>query len=169
MAIVESWEYTPLDSYDDPDDYRPNSELALVIDPAQTADRFVKGLTVFKERIAPGDRIPLHQHTLEEVFFLDEGHLEVTLGEERREISPGAIVFIPSKVPHGFKNAGETVARIHAVFPSRKVDIRYLERNPVPGTEGDDPGPPLEYDVREVLEGDPEQAIHVVSEEAFES
>jgi quercetin dioxygenase-like cupin family protein len=168
MSIVENWEYTPLDSFDDPDDYRPDSELALVIDPAQPNSRFVGGLTVFKERIAPGDRIPLHQHTLEEVFFLDEGHLEVTLGEERRKISPGAVVFIPSRVPHGFSNVGETVARIHAVFPRSKVDIRYLERNPAPGTEGADPGPPIEYDVREVLEGDPEKAIRVLSKEAFQ-
>lgn len=169
MAIVESWDYTPLDEFDDPDDYRPNSELALVIDPAEPTGQFVEELTVFKERIAPGDRVPLHQHTLAEVFFLDEGHLEVTLGEERREISRGAIVFVPSRVQHGFRNVGETVAHVHAVFPSRTVDIRYLERNPAPGTEGEDAGPPMELDVREVLEGNPEKGIRVISAEAFTS
>jgi hypothetical protein len=64
MAIVENWEYTPLAMEDDPDDYRPDSKLALIIDPAKSPEGFVQGLTVFDERIAPGDRIPLHQHTI---------------------------------------------------------------------------------------------------------
>lgn len=167
MAIVESWEYMPLASEDDPDDFRPNSELAVIIDPTQPSGSFVHGLTVFNERIAPGDQIPLHVHTVEEVFFVDEGHLEVTLGEEQREISPGAVVFIPSGVAHGFRNTGEAIARIHAVFPSRELTIRYLERNPAPGTEGNAPGPPLLYDVRELLEGNPGNAIRVLSDEEF--
>jgi quercetin dioxygenase-like cupin family protein len=167
MAIVESWEYMPLASLDDPDDYRPNSELAVIIDPGQPSGSFVHGLTVFNERIAPGDQIPLHVHTVEEVFFLDEGRLEVTLGEEQREISSGAVVFIPSGVAHSFKNTGGAVAHIHAVFPSGEITIRYLERNPAPGTEDNDPGPPLAYDVRELVEGNPGKAIRVLSDEDF--
>lgn len=31
--------------------------------------------TVFKERMAPGDRIPLRVHAIEEVLFLDEGRV----------------------------------------------------------------------------------------------
>lgn len=167
MAIVEHREYVPLASEEDPDDYRPDSQLAIVIDPGRTSRAFVEGLTVFYERIAPGDRIPLHEHTIEEVFFLDEGRLEVALGEERRTIEPGAVVFIPAGTVHGFRNTGEGIARIHAVFPSGQITIRYLERNPAPGTEDADPGPPLAYDVRELLEGDPERAVRPVGEDVF--
>jgi uncharacterized protein len=98
MAIVDSCDYMPLAMEDDPDDYRPDSKLALIIDPAQSLEGFVQGLTVFDERIAPGDRIPLHQHTIEEVVFVDEGHVEVRLGAEHRLITPRAIVFIPTGV-----------------------------------------------------------------------
>ncbi|MCI0352171.1 MAG: cupin domain-containing protein, partial [Acidobacteriales bacterium] len=126
MSIIENREYRRLAFEDDPDDYRPNSELALVIDPALPVGDFVMGLTVFCERIAPGDRIPLHEHTIEEVAFLDEGSIEVTLGRERRVAAPGAIVFIPSATAHGFRNVGESVAQIHAVFPAREISIRYL-------------------------------------------
>lgn len=167
MAIVEDREYMPLAYEADPDDYRPDSELAVVIDPTAEAGDFVDGLTVFYERIAPGDRIPLHQHTIEEVLFLDAGRIEVRLGEERRTIEPGAVVFIPAGRAHGFRNVGEGTARIHAVFPSGEITIRYLERNPAPGTEGDEPGPPLAYDVRRLLEGDPAGAVRPLPEEAF--
>lgn len=167
MAIIDSFEYMPLANEEDPDDYRPDSELAIVIDPRRDSHDVVRGLTVFKERIAPGDRIPLHVHTVDEVSFLDEGSVEATLGEKRRLIAPGAVVFIPAGVPHGFGNRGESVALIHAVFPTPEITIRYLERNPAPGTEDRPPGPPLEFDVRELLEGDPSRAVRVLGDEEF--
>lgn len=167
MAIIEDRTYVPLADEADPDDYRPDSELAIILDPARSTGDFVESMTVFSERIAPGDRIPLHEHTIDEVFFLDEGKIEAVLGEERRSVQPGAIVFIPAGTAHGFRNLGDDVARIHAVFPSPEITIRYLERNPAPGTEGDDPGPPLAFDVRELLEGDPERGVWPLSEEDF--
>lgn len=168
MAIIDSFEYVPLANEEDPDDYRPDSELAVVIDPGRDSGDFVRELTVFKERIAPGDRIPLHVHTVDEVFFIDEGSVEATLGQVRRPVAPGAVVFIPAGMQHGFDNRGEGVARIHAVFPTPEITIRYLERNPAPGTEGRPPGPPLAFDVRELLEGDPDQAVRVLGDEEFE-
>lgn len=72
MGIVERWEYKPLAMEEDPDDYRPDSKLAVIIDPSESDGGYVQELTVFKEKIAPGDRIPLHQHTIEEVLFVDK-------------------------------------------------------------------------------------------------
>ena len=167
MAVVENREYFPLAMEGDPDDYRPDSELAIVIDPSRGEGGHVEGLTVFFERIAPGDRVPLHQHTVDEVLFVDEGRIEARVGDERRAVEAGAVVFIRARSLHGFSNLGEGVARIHAVFPSREVDIRYAERNPAPGTEGDDPQPPVAFDCRELLEGDPEKAVRPVDPAAF--
>jgi len=167
MAIVDNWRYLALDMEEDPDDYRPNSELAFVIDPSVSTDGFVQGLTVFDEKIAPGDRIPLHKHTIEEVLFVDEGEVEVTVGKECRLVTPRTVIFIPASVPHGFKNTGETVARVHAVFPAREITIQYLERNPAPGTEGDDPGPPVALDVRELMEGNPANAVRMIDDADF--
>lgn len=167
MGIVQSWEYMPLTMEEDVDDYRPDSKLAVIIDPSESDGGYVQGLTVFKEKIAPGDRIPLHQHIVEEVLFVDKGEVEVRLGEQRRVVAPGAIVFIPAKTRHGFKNIGETVAQIHAVFPDHEVAIRYLERNPAPGTEGEEPQPPIAFNIRELIEGNPEKAVRLLSEKDF--
>lgn len=160
MGIVEQREYVPLDFEDDPDDYRPDSSLAIVIDPTRPDGGHVEQLTVFCEQIAAGDSIPLHKHLREpEVLFVDQGTIEATLGEETRTIGAGAIVFIPTGMLHGFRNCGEGIAEIHAVFPAREITIEYSERNPAPGTEGDQPGPPLAFDTRELLEGDPDKAV----------
>lgn len=169
MSIIEDREFVPLAHEDDPDDYRPDSELAVVLDPTDENGEFVSGLTVLCERIAPGDGIPLHQHTLEEVFFVDEGRIEATVGDDRDIVGPGVTVFIPARTPHGFRNVGDEVARVHAVFPDSDISIRYLERNPAPGTEGDPPGPPVSFDMRELVEGDPEQAVRPVDVSEFSS
>lgn len=159
MGIVETREYRSLAEFDDPDDYRPDSELAISIDPSDAGRDHTKNLTVFHERIAPGDRIPLHVHTVEEVFFVDEGTVEAFLGDQQKTVEAGAVVFIAAGLAHGFRNVGDGVARVHAVFPSEEISIEYLERNPAPGTEGDDPAPPVAIDVRELLEGNPEKAM----------
>jgi hypothetical protein len=37
---------------------------------------------------------------------------------------------------------------LRAVFPSHRIDIEYVERNPAPDTEGDAPRAPVVYDTR---------------------
>lgn len=36
---------------------------------------------------------------------------------------------------HGTTNTGPEVLQLHAVFPSRRVRMEMIERNPAPGTE----------------------------------
>jgi quercetin dioxygenase-like cupin family protein len=147
MAIIEHRSYVAL-ADDDPDDYRPNSSIALMVDPARSDGKFVNGLTVLFERVAPGDRVPLHAHIEEEVIFIDAGTAEVIVGEERRTVGPGAVVFVPSGTPHQARNVGPDPLLLHAVFPAEKVTVQYLDRNPAPGTEAAAPQPPLTIDLR---------------------
>jgi len=48
-------------------------------------------------------------------------------------------VFIAAGTVHGTSNTGHGTLHLHAVFPSRKVRMEMLERNPAPGTEGRPP------------------------------
>jgi mannose-6-phosphate isomerase-like protein (cupin superfamily) len=151
MAIIEHRSYVPL-ADDDPDDYRPNSSIALVLDPVRSDGEFVNGLTVLFERVAPGDRVPRHAHTIEEVVFIDAGTALVVLGDERRIVGPGAVVFVPTGTPHELRNVGRELLQLHAVFPAAAIPIQYLDRNPAPGTEKAEPQPPLELEPRQWVE-----------------
>jgi|GEM_PF-945934 len=162
MAIMERPRYVPLTDPNDPDDYRPHSEIALAVDPSRPDGRFVKNLAFLFEHVARGDRIPLHRHTIDEGIVIDEGTAEVRVGSEARLVGPGAVVFIPADTPHGSRNVGAGPLSLHGVFASDVIPIEYLERNPAPGTEGQPPRPPLAYDLRELLEGDPSKAIRPV-------
>ena len=130
----------------DPDDHRPESEWSLVVDPGSPAGR-VDDLAVILEHIAPGDRIPLHTHRVNEVIVV-HGNGTVRLGDDARRVANGAIVFIPAGTAHGVGNDGDNHLPIEAVFPTTRVWIHYLERNPAPGSESDEISPPLTYDLR---------------------
>lgn len=139
MGLHRELDFNTLDDGSDPDDWRPGSRLALVADPDAN-------VAVIAEQIGAGDAIPLHRHTIDEVVFYLSGDVEVRLGDEIHAVRAGDIVVIPAGVAHGQRNTGDSIAEIRAVFPSARLDIEYLERNPAPGTEGDPPQPAIVID-----------------------
>ena len=139
MGLHRELEFNPLDDGSDPDDWRPGSRLALIADPDAN-------LAVIAEKIGVGDWVPLHRHTIDEVVFYLAGEVEVRLGEETHAVRAGDIMVIPAGVAHAQRNTGDSVAEIRAVFPSARLDVEYLERNPAPGTESDPPQPPFVID-----------------------
>jgi quercetin dioxygenase-like cupin family protein len=48
----------------------------------------------------------------EEVGYVLEGTLELTLGGERFRLAEGDVFPLPSPIPHGYRNSGTGVARI---------------------------------------------------------
>ncbi len=144
MSIVEGYRLEPM--IGDPDDHRPGSVWALVVDPGGELGR-VDDLAVVSERIAPGDRIPLHVHRVSEVI-LPRGAGRFTLGPDVRSVDDVTVVFVPAGVPHGLHNDGDLPLALVAVFPTTRVWLRYLERNAAPGTEADQPQGGATYDLR---------------------
>ena len=147
MAILPN---PPLQGLDesDPDDYRPSSTwTGPLVDPV-SADPYVRDLSLILERIAPGDRIPLHRHSVDEAIVVESGEVEIRLGGQARVVTGHSVVFVPAGVDHGARNIGTEPASYLAFFATTAIDIEYLERNPAPGTEGDPPQPAVVYDAR---------------------
>jgi mannose-6-phosphate isomerase-like protein (cupin superfamily) len=53
---------------------------------------------------------PPHHHLHEEVVFLRDGQLEVTIMGEITRVGPGSVVYFASNQEHGFRNTGTTAA-----------------------------------------------------------
>jgi quercetin dioxygenase-like cupin family protein len=136
VSILDGYTMEPM--VGDPDDHRPNTRWSLTTDPGDDRGR-VDSLAIIREAIAVGDAIPLHTHDVDEAIAILDGEGVARLGDERRRVTTGAVVFIPAGTPHGTVNGGATALEILAVFPSTTVEIAMLERNPAPGTEGDAP------------------------------
>ncbi len=145
MSIIERPEFVPL--VGDPDDHRPNTSWAMVGDPVSVDAPYVRALLVVLEQIASGDRIPLHTHPHDEAIVIARGRAEVRLADRVRIVGENAVAMVPKGVAHSIR-AVDGAVRINAFFPTTRIGIAYLERNPAPGTEGQAPAPPYEIDVR---------------------
>ena len=55
-----------------------------------------------------GGQVPWHNQEQEEVYFIVSGNAEMCLGEERRALSTGQAVYIPSGVFHQLTNIGDS-------------------------------------------------------------
>ncbi len=61
------------------------------------------GLTIVDHRVPAGFAPPPHIHAgADEAFYILEGEFEGFCGDSRWRAGPGALVFLPRDVPHGF-------------------------------------------------------------------
>ena len=59
-----------------------------------------------------GGQVPWHNQESEEVYFVVEGTGEMCLGEERRTLTSGQMVYIPPGIFHQLTNIGDTPLRM---------------------------------------------------------
>ncbi len=75
----------------------------------ETHDRFEVACHI--TRLAPGVMShPPHKHTNEEVLFMHEGTVEITIAGNTTRLGPGSVAYIHSDEMHGTKNVGDTPA-----------------------------------------------------------
>lgn len=63
--------------------------------------------------LKPGETNNLHTHkNAEQVYFVLQGDGIAQVGDEKKEVSAGDSIFLPSDIPHGFFNTGKKTAII---------------------------------------------------------
>lgn len=90
--------------------------------------------------VEPGNHLPTHTDSSEELLLILEGEAEVTVGEERARAAAGDVALVPSMVPHSLHNVGEGKARVIGFF-SGNTTMATFERPLVP-LDGVPEGPP---------------------------
>jgi mannose-6-phosphate isomerase-like protein (cupin superfamily) len=73
---------------------------------------------------APGGEQQMHTHeTEEQVYIIVRGTGLMKAGEEAREVSAGALAFVPPGTPHAIRNTGDdTLTFVSAASPPMDVD-----------------------------------------------
>ncbi|WP_135821582.1 cupin domain-containing protein [Halostella litorea] len=97
-------------------------------------ERFSAGVV----RLEPGKGHERHTHPdSDEILYVISGTGEQELGDERREITAGELVFVPEGVEHGTENTGWEPLVLLAVYapPGPEAELRDL-----PGCEVVPPG-----------------------------
>jgi quercetin dioxygenase-like cupin family protein len=78
----------------------------------------------------PGARIPLHDHTFEESYFILSGEVEATLDGETHRVGPGGVVWTGVGCIHAFANVGSVPVQWLETFspqPPRENVFRFME------------------------------------------
>lgn len=71
--------------------------------------------TVYFE-LEPGKNLGRHTDSCEEILFILEGDVEVTVGDETAKAKAGSIALVPVMVPHDIKNIGDTRVKVLGFF-----------------------------------------------------
>lgn len=89
---------------------------------------------IFESTTEPGDGVPPHVHSREdEILEVLEGAYDVLLGENRFEVTAGAIAYFPRDVVHGFTNSGTTPAKYRVVVtPGSNFEDFFEELSSLP-------------------------------------
>lgn len=74
------------------------------------------------EALPQGSAIPVHSHDgYEEIIFIHEGDVVLTLGDREIEASAGATMFVPPGTWHGVRASGPGQATMLFIFPEPHI------------------------------------------------
>ncbi len=82
--------------------------------------------------IAPDQAIPTHQHPHEQIGVIQEGGMELTIGDETRTLLPGDAYSVPPNLPHGGRATSAGCVVLDVFTPIRE-DYAALARVAVAG------------------------------------
>ena len=69
--------------------------------------------------VAPGGRQIPHNHPEVQIYIIINGRGRMLVGEEKKEVSAGELVYVPSGLMHGIENIGEgTLSYVSAATPA---------------------------------------------------
>jgi quercetin dioxygenase-like cupin family protein len=108
-----------------------NKEPILEIQPGcRSRLPYGKNMMISYLEMDDGAEVPLHSHPHEQCGIVLEGRLELTIGDEVREVPPGVPWIIPPNVPHRARARGGPVVVLDVFSPVREdyvqKSVKYL-------------------------------------------
>jgi quercetin dioxygenase-like cupin family protein len=124
-----------------------HAEVPIVLSPSGLPSQHLvarwsgsEAIFVGQQWLAPGERVLLHTHPVEEALIFLSGAGEATIGGEVVSIAAETSLLVPPGLPHGFRNTGSTPLHVLVVFPSNEFAETHLLESP-PGNCGDQARP----------------------------
>ena len=101
-------------------DSEPNSARLRVTFPINKWAGSHDSAVVYFE-IEPGDRLPRHTDSAEEILYIVAGEAEAEVGEERGRLTAGDLAVIPAMVPHGLANVATETVKVVGFFSESEI------------------------------------------------
>ena len=77
--------------------------------------------------VQPGDYLPTHTDSAEEILYIVAGAGEAHVGDERGHVQAGDLAVIPAMVPHGVANTGDEVLKVVGFFCESRIVSEFVE------------------------------------------
>jgi quercetin dioxygenase-like cupin family protein len=77
--------------------------------------------------VQPGDYLPTHTDSAEEILYIVAGEGEARLGSERGHVRAGDLAVIPAMVPHGIANTGDEPLKVVGFFCESEITSTFAE------------------------------------------
>ena len=86
----------------------------------------------------PGRGAGVHTHGAEdELVYLLEGEIEVTLGDQKMTVPAGTTALLPKGIPHGYTTVGVKTSRLLAILLPGALDEFFVELAALQQADGD--------------------------------
>jgi quercetin dioxygenase-like cupin family protein len=77
--------------------------------------------------LEPGNRLPRHTDSAEEILYVVAGEAEAEVGDERGRLAAGDLAVIPAMVPHGLLNVGNETVKVVGFFSESEIISTFKE------------------------------------------
>ena len=97
--------------------------------PAFPINKFTgaKDTAVVYFEVQPGEYLPTHTDSAEEILYIVEGEGEAHAGDERGHVRAGDLAVIPAMVPHGIENVGDEPLKVVGFFSDSHIVSEFVE------------------------------------------
>ncbi|MGE3773375.1 MAG: cupin domain-containing protein [Gammaproteobacteria bacterium] len=92
----------------------------------------LKSLSVWQQRIAPGQASPPHRHDCEEVVVVQSGRGELHIEGRIERFGANTTLVVPPNVPHQIFNVGDEPMELLAVLSVTPVRVELPDGQPLP-------------------------------------
>ena len=107
--------------------------------------------SIWENRILPGQGPPLHVHTQEEeTWYVLEGELTWTVGDNEFHAKQGSFINLPRFVPHAFLNKSNKPARMMQTYAPAGSENWFLDIG-TPATDPNTPPVPTKEEIERAL------------------
>ena len=99
------------------------------VHPAFPINKFTgaKDTAVVYFEVEPGEYLPTHTDSAEEILYIVAGEGEAQVGDERGVVRAGDLAVIPSMVPHGIANTGDEALKVVGFFRDSLIVSEFAE------------------------------------------
>lgn len=125
---IDLYQFEGADVYQEGDEHaRLRGYFPLTPGMPNGTDAGAEEMMIVCIEIEPGNYLPSHRDSTEELLVVTAGAVEATIGDDTIDLRNGQCAVVPEMAPHGLYNGGDETAHIIGMFPDTESTATFEE------------------------------------------